>query len=654
MPIVALHPNLRRGNTRVILALVACVVATVGLWIWTFERDAPNAPLNSAPASTDPGAAQRDELVDVPRLEAERTIASASTQASAPATATPELPAHAPPPSTAESVHARGFVLDTSGMPVANVGIRLQEEVGDTVRAISGGDGSFELTLERPAGTLVAAGDRFATVRASVVKKGDSGERYLVIVAPAVDVSGSVVDETDRAVAGAALSIDVPMKKFAGFPRALDTTEAMHLTTRSDASGRFEFRSAPGASVAAIGVSAEGYDRGSFPVPTESRHDVKLVLHRAADSARVVTGIVFEDGTQPSAGAVVRLGEDATSTDANGRFRLQLGEWTNAETPLIAVKHDRQPAVVPMFGALVQPGEPMPPEQRLFLGGAPLSITGRLLRANEEPAPDWTVVLVDGTNATPGTVPTLLAETLAAGSSEEPPKTDSHGRFTMLGLSARAYRLRCFDTRTLISFESKPVEAGSRDVILRVPPDALWSEVRGRVRAPDGAGIGNVRVTITLITARDGGSWMSTAGTDVTTDARGAFTLQDVPHHWTYLNLTGEAIIPTRFDLDDADPSHEIAITASRRCHFSFESTAAAAERPDALRLVDEDGQFENVMSFQGNGWTSSSYIRLTDGKSLVLSASEGAKAIVLYREMREIGRVPTKLVPGDVQIVRK
>lgn len=648
-----------RGNARVALIVVLCAIATLGIWIWTWEHEEATQPVDAVPLPVATAPAARDELTDTLKLDAPRTVASQPSDVAPPASTSATVPQPAAPADTVSaSDRVRGLALDTLGAPVANVGVRWNEDASGEARAVSGRDGSFELTVARHTGMLLADDERFATVRASVLKKGDAGDRYLVIVAPAIDLAGTIIDEAGSAIAGAELRIDMPLDRFAGFPHALDATEAISRDMRSDAAGHFEFHAVPGASRVSLHMHADGFDDDAYTMPSETRRDVTLTLKRTSQLARAVTGVVVLNDGQPVADATVRLGFDATKTDRGGRFRLPLGDWTHPASPLVAGRRGYQSAVVPRFGELVQPGQPLPQDQRLVLGDTPLTISGRVLQSDDTPAANWTVRLLDGTNTTPGMIPAVLAESIAAGidmtDESQELKTDSQGKFEIAGLSARAYKLRCLDLRSFVSFESDSIPAGTQGVVLRVPKGALWPRLDGRVRAADGAGVGNVRIALTLITARGEGGWTSTDGAVATTDANGAFSLTDVPHHWTYLDVSGDAVMPTRVDLDEVDPAQEFEISVTRRCHFSFESTASANERPDGLELRDGAGGSESLWLIQGNGWSSMSHVQLHEGKSSVLSASEGSKVLVLMRAMKEIDRVPFTLAPGDVQTVRK
>lgn len=643
--------HVRAGRT-VLLLVVAVLVAAGVAWLALGGRraavaDHPPAALETH-ATPPPLASTPVEVVD----ERERMPASAVPAETAPDADPARSEAPQAAPASRVSVRAHGIVLDLDAHAIANVGVR--HESATDVLAWSGADGSFELVLDRHGSMLVAAGDEFATVRGSLSKPGDSGALHLLVVAPAVDLAGVVVDDGGLPLAGVALRIDVPRGTFAGFPRALDATEEIPRETRTDAQGMFELRGVPGSAKVSLVASSPGFTASTTAVPAIDTKDLRIVLRRPDDENRIVSGIVLDEALQPAANATVRLYTHTTKTDASGRFRLVTKDWIPEDAPLVAGKPGIQPAIVTGFGALVAPGAPPVPEQRLVLGGPSLAIRGRVVDAEDRALSNWQVVVLDGVNLTPGMLPSTRAESLADEEQGGGATSRHDGSFVIRGLARRAYVLRCFDLKSLVSFESEPIEAGRHDVVLRVPADAVWKKLDGRVVSQDGTGIANARVTLKMITERGQGGWTSVDGAPLTTDEQGRFTLKNVPRVWTYLSIDGDAVLPASWSFDGADPATELAITVHRRCHFRFESTASGTDVPDALELLDADGNGETIWLINANGWTSMTRMPLEGGKSLVVSAGDGVKTLVLLRDESPIARMPVTLAPGDVQTVRR
>lgn len=638
---------------RSVLLLVGAVLVCAGV-AWLALRDSRPAVADEEPAKIEPhappptSASTPVEVID----SRERTPVAIPPAESAPVTTPAKSAAPTAAPAGVVSVRAQGIVLDLDARAVASVGV--QREGTSDVLAWSGADGSFELVLDRHGSMLVAAGDDFATVRGSLSKPGDSGALHLLVVAPAVDLAGVVVDEAGLPLADVMLQLEIPQSTFAGFPRALDATEEIPRATRTDAQGIFELRDVPGSAKLALVASSSGFTASTMAMPVSDTKGLRIVLRRPVDENRVVTGIVLDDTLQPAANATVRLYTHTTKTDESGRFRLLPKEGIPADAPLVAGKSGVQPAIVAGFGALVVPDAPPPPEQRLVLGGPALTIRGRVVDAQDRPQHNWQVVLLDGVNLTPGMFPSTRVESLADEQQGGRTTTKHDGSFVLRGLAPRAYALRCLNLETLVNFQSEPIEAGSSDVLLRVPADAVFEKLDGRVVAHDGSGVANARVTLKLIRERGTNGWTSVDGVPSTTDEQGRFTLNNVPRVWTYLSIDGDAVLPVQLNLDGVDSSVELAITVPRRCHFRFESTANGAELPDALELHDASGRGETLWLINANGWTSSTRMLLTGGKSLVISAGDGAKTLVLFRDGNPIARVPVTLTPGDVQLVTR
>lgn len=389
--------------------------------------------------------------------------------------------------------------------------------------------------------------------------------------------------------------------------------------------------------------------------PADNTSDNTTIARESTSpSVRVVTGTVVHDDGGPATAATVRLGSYATGTDDDGRFELPVGGWMERTAALVATEGGHTSAVVPNFGALVQRGEPLPPEQRLVLGDTPLAIAGHIRFSDDTPASNWCVGLLDGTETASGFPLPVTAESLAAGATTAHTTTNVDGMFKVGGLYPRRYKLRCWSNESLMSFLSEPIEAGTSDVALRVPSGLLWPRLDGRVVASDGSGVGNVFVMVALMTWRSGESSSSMRNSWVRTDARGEFVLENVPHHWVYLDIYGDTAISTRVDLDDIDPTRVLEILVIRRCQFKFESAAEAKKRPDMLTMLDEMGEPELVYQIQNASWVEMSHAPLIDGKSGILSASEGSKVLVLMHEQQQIARFPITLVPGEVLGIRK
>lgn len=649
----------QKGMNRVLLAIGACTAA--GL-IWLLlgrgtERGStaaapPPAPevrhrAESLPASASTPSA-RVELPVVPRALA------------GPASDPAEVESAASAP-----IHVRGRVLDRDGEGEA--GVRIVKSggffggapgsgVGKEV-AVSAAGGSFEAELVLGENGVVLESERdsgFATLRAARVRHENSASEQLIVVAPALELAGTVAEVAGNPLAGARLGFEVPLAAFVGFSAVLDGTVETSFESVTGQDGRFVLPRVPATDGGRLSVSCKGYRSLELAAPGESRSDLWLELEPLGPKDPWLLGVVVHADGSAAKGARVRLDSLATKTDADGRFGLEQ-DWASPAAPLVAALPGFQPALLPDSGELMQLDFP-PPFVRLVLGGPALTIRGKILDADGKPCRGWQVGLRDGTVITPSQVPFDLAEDLARGK-KVATKTDKAGAFELEGLLARDYVVQAYDLESLLMLRSDPIAAGTEDLVMRLPADALVERLAGVVVARDGAALAGVRVETKLVTAEFGGGQSFHDGAGATTDAGGRFELQGVPRRHVLLQVDGESVIPEAFELGSVWDGGEARLEVARRCHFRVElgaeTEAAARQTPDAISALDLDGSRLYLYLFQGGGWNASHDVALAGLGTNTLAVSEDVRTLVFYREHAELRRVPLTLVPGEVVVVR-
>ncbi len=642
------------------LVPIAALVGALCLW-WLVGREAPRASMHAAPAAA-PAPAAPAPAAALERASQGAAVAASRGAVPREAVAPPAPAGEDVPPQTAAapepepSLFVRGRVVDRAGAGVPRVPlVRTGQANAPSTRAIelatSGPDGSFaaELPAFRGDDTLAASpASPWATLRAARVRAEDPGDQ-LVVVAPAVALAGAVVEAGGGPLAGATVRFRVPVQALIGFPAPLDGTVAADAQAVSGADGRFALARAPAAPGARLQVEHAGFRALDEPAPDGPRDDLLLALERLGEDEPWLLGVVVRPDGTPARGARVRLGALATRTDEDGRFGLARAP-EEPEAPLVAALVGRQPAVLPRAGELLRQEFP-PPLVRLVLGARALSIRGVVLDAEGLPLPRWRVGLVDGTVLGPNRIPAELAEDLARGK-EVQTETDAQGRFVLGGLLERDYVVQAFDAGTLLMLRTGPVPAGTRDLVLRVPADALVARVTGVVVARDGAPLAGVRVGSALTTSRNGGASEQLPGRSVLTGADGRFALEQVPRRLVELTVSGEDVIPQAFALD---PERDLRLTVARRLHFRVALGPAAGEQPppDAIAVLDAAGAFLPLYLFQGNGWSSSSVYGLARLGTNALGVSEDAALLVFLRESAEVARTPLALAPDEVTVVR-
>lgn len=622
-------------------ALVAVVVAALALLVGkdadgrgAVERDAVTAPVEA------PGPAE----VELTGSTAETRERLAAVRGS---DAPPVVDAAPSAPSATSAARMRGRVLDLAGAAVAGVAVAPRDEP-DVRLATSAADGSFDLDGAPPA--LVVADARWYTLRETEPRTRADGSEVLVIVAPAIVVGGRVLDAERRPVEDARVRLELSYAVYAAFPVPLDHARESRLAeTLSAADGSFEL-TLPSAPRARLEASASGYRDAAVDPGLASRADVELVLERAGVSSLRVEGVVLHADETPAAGATVRYGDASATAESDGRFALTIEPGEEGQ-PLVAAKKGFQAAVVPGFHAIVLASGARIPPQRLVLGGAPLSIEGRVVDHEGRAQAGWLVQPVDPLLVTDGRIPPECVEALARGEAVQA-KTDATGAFALDGLQERAYRLQAHSATELVRIESEPIAAGARNVRLVVPADARFAKVEGVVVGLDGTPIQGVTVHAGLIVFRSRWGYTSEHGDETTTDAEGRFELLRVPRLQSKLDAGGDAILPTSHDLEGHVDGAPVRIVAARRCHARVEGVPAAT----GLRWVqvhDADARALSLMQFQSGGWMSSTQVELVEGASPVFAVSEAARSLVISGQDQPDVTRPIALVPGEITTVR-
>jgi protocatechuate 3,4-dioxygenase beta subunit len=296
----------------------------------------------------------------------------------------------------------------------------------------------------------------------------------------------------------------------------------------------------------------------------------------------------------------------------------------------------------------------------LRLGSEPRGVEGRVLDGEGHGLAGARVWLEDPTyfgliQGNPAQVETLLGPAQSAGWGYV--TTDAEGAFRIEGLLERAYRLRAMDPETLLAATSEPVEAGAREVRIRLPWNAVHETVKGRVVARDGTAMADVSVVAhrSGFSAKDPWGWEhgeTVARPEVRTDAEGRFTLRNVAKEGVAILVHGEAILFAKVKLGEETDVDDVRIVVNRRMHLQVELDPPV-DRADEVRVLDGEGQPMDVVIMRGESSFVFPKAEVVDGRSQVLSLSEDAKTAVLYKAGVEVARIPIVLRPDEVARVR-
>lgn len=554
------------------------------------------------------------------------------------------------------SAEIRGRVFGLDGLPIA--GLRVVLEGTDQPAEISAADGSFALAAKPSTLQNMFSGGRskvitkeseWVTVLAGNVLHDQLDAELLVVAAKRIDCAGHVTDRSGQPLEGALLSVSIGDEYFSSIPIPLDHSRAVYPQARSAADGSFRFEAMPQLPQARLQTSLEGFERDSRALDGKGRLDQEIVLleEHVNEQTSIAGVVVYPDGSA-AAGATVRLANATTQTDAAGAFRLEYN-FVNDDAALVAVEEGRVPAHLPRFGALLRESGGQIGMQRLVLGDEPLSISGRVLDAEGEPVKWMKVALHDPTAVSQYSLPPTTLESMVRGGSQSS-QSNRDGSFEIGGLLRRDYSVRAWDAKTLLQIISEPVPAGTDDLELRIPADALHDRIAGVVRSRRGLPLADVQVSIALVTSRSdsGSSWIT--GKSVVTDELGHFEIEGVPAKHVHLNLRGDGILNASFEIDEwGDNLKSMSLEVSERCRFRVEGADSKWTR---LEVLDAAGAQMMVTTFKSQGSSSSTNATITGGGTHVLAVGEDARTVVFHGEDGEVHRVSVRFSPAEIEIL--
>ncbi|MBL9080034.1 MAG: sigma-70 family RNA polymerase sigma factor [Planctomycetes bacterium] len=631
-------------TTKVGLGAGACAAVIAALTLLP-DRDAAPRPAVAADAS--PRATTTTTAhAEAPPAPVVRDAATAATVE--------------PAPQPAEPWPLAGVVLDVDGRPVGRLDVTFTAFGADrpTAHAASAPDGRFALLVPAVSGGHVGIDDPnwTAAYRAVLWGEREVGE-LTIVVAPAAPVAGIVVDGAGTPVAGADVNLTATLPPRARFGRSLERALDGEWRTTTRADGTFTLPAAPLQSAAQIHAQKPGHRDAHAELTV--RTGVRLVLPASA----VLEGRVVDRDGQPVAVAVF-CHPAGTMSDADGHFRLDL---THVQSRwLVAARGGDLPARFLCPTERPERAESWPQPIELQLGGAPLSIAGHVFDADGNRVPSPSVRLLDPECLVPGNELSSI-EFLARVQSQvtaNGAQFADHGLqaalwgndgFFVGGLQDRSYRLRIEVRETLQRIVTAPIQAGTHDLALHLPPEPMWPGVGGAVVDRRGAPVPGASVWIEGPATRDpdapplvGGEPPRTA--TMTTDADGRFA------HGPLVRTAGTLLVqapgiawPTRFKLAQLGDTTRLQVAAPVATPVRIAATHAG----DRATFHDARGTAIGVTITQGDRAWGATDVPLVDGQSEVIAVPDDATTLVLWRGDHEVGRVPVDLRPGAVQVLQ-
>ncbi|MHC5070501.1 MAG: sigma factor-like helix-turn-helix DNA-binding protein [Planctomycetota bacterium] len=527
---------------------------------------------------------------------------------------------------------------------------------GQRTLGYSDAEGRFDLTAPKVDGVL-RTGGRFVALRgcqAQPTPDADVLAGCLLVVAPVITVSGTVRDPQRNPLVH--VSCYVSLQDLAGYPGILDRTVSINVPTVStDGRGRFQLDRVPGIPEAVLQFTKSGFEGASLEAPDRDTTGVDVVMKPSAPQQYLVSGVVRDESGKPVPGAAVTIGYYCrTQTDAAGRFVLKPNDiWT--DPPLVAVKHGYQAAVVPQVCAELRDNPAKPQKDLvLVLPGRSKTIRGTVVDHRGVPRKGLRVYPWDPTFLGGGLE---IAEVVAGGKRSEmygvADLTDADGAFELTGLVDRRYILRVHDEQSRLTLNTAPVAAGTDDLRIVIPQDAMRERVSGRIVAHTGAGIPDVDVFVEVHVLASRGTIRNARGVKVTTDRHGHFSLPDVSRREVYLAVRGDSIVPAEHSLPADHSGHDLRIQVERRCHFKLDPARFRNRKRIWVEMLDDGGKQLTIYTFSAHGWSSTNRWHMWNKPGTqALAVSERAAWLVVHEgfgKNTEVLRHAIALKPGVV-----
>jgi hypothetical protein len=136
----------------------------------------------------------------------------------------------------------------------------------------------------------------------------------------------------------------------------------------------------------------------------------------------------------------------------------------------------------------------------------------------------------------------------------------------------------------------------------------------------------------------------------VVADERGELRLPACDPRGAVLRTASDAILPREVplaELLDAGGS-EPRLVVDRRAHLRVE-LAAPVERADAFEVLAADGRRLALVQLRAGCSHPTERARLHAGRSLVLTTSDAARTLALFRDGDEVARIPLALRTGEL-----
>ncbi len=514
--------------------------------------------------------------------------------------------------------------------------------------------GRFTVELPQSRGGLCSADPRFVLVGGEWITEIASGE-LVIVFAPMREVEGIVHDANGEPLPDATIEANVYLRALKEFPLILDrwTTgwdRNVAGLSKTDSRGHFLLPGFPDIEESTIAISAVGFQKKVISLSAFLAEAGQISLEPLAEKSARLEGMVVDASGQPVSEALVGFAYQSAKTDSQGNFSLKVDSW-NDNSKLFVIQDGFQAKIYEQFGKVFSENVRVKTGLVLSLGEPALFISGKIFGPDGNPISKCGFRVNDPTYLDLENSKLPMEEMFSDRTERQVATVD--GEFQLHGLANRSYQIFVSHPKKPIAFVSDPIPAGSTGVEIHIPREVLLDRVAGQVVTKDGNPVPGVSVGCRLY-YQGKNSRMKYRPHDqlAITDAEGRFELHDVLRWNSQLWFDGRDIFGQGVDLQGDDSNEDLKIVISKRCRFRVQlSEGIQADSFMVLSGCDSEMEFDQYESgVMVSRRTRSAIVR---GSSSPCDLRDSAKTLVLFQGDREVQRVPLRLEPGKLIVVK-